>query len=119
MIRKHEKETLLELIDTFYKVAGESGWTGEINNDTAQIFTQMLIQAQRCLGDYTWGLDLSTNPITVQWLIQQLETRTIERMGKLNEEKTCLEFVIEQWDEELRLASSGESDVDEMDEFHF
>lgn len=119
LIKRHEKETLLQLIDTFYKAAGEPGWSGEINHETAHVFTHMLIEAQRCLADYTWGLHIGMEPITVQWLIQQLEPRTIEKLGQLNENNTCLEFTIEKWEEELRKASKGDTDESELDEFHF
>ncbi|MDH5181981.1 MAG: hypothetical protein OEZ39_01535 [Gammaproteobacteria bacterium] len=119
LIKRHEKETLLQLIDTFYKAAGEPGWSGNINNEIAHVFTHMLIEAQRCLSDYTWGLHIGMEPITVQWLIHQIEPRTIERMGQLNENKSCLEFIIEKWDQELRIASAGDVDEDELDEFSF
>ena len=107
-ISRTDKETLQHLIDIFYKAAGESGWSGDTNDETAYIFTHMLIAAQKCLGDYTWGLSIHSQPITVQWLINQLEPTKIEHLGRLNEETTCLEFIIEKWDDALNRAAAGD-----------
>jgi len=114
-----EKETLQHLIDLFYKAAGESGWTGTTNDETAQVFTHMLIEAQRCLGDYTWGLHMSSSPITLNWLINQLEPQNIERLGRLNQESTCLEFIIEKWHDQLNRAANGKLKQGELTTLEF
>lgn len=114
-----DKETLQHLIDVFYKAAGEPGWSGDTNDETAHIFTHMLIESQRCLGDYTWGLVMNAHPITIKWLINQLEPTNIERLGRLNEETTCLEFIIEKWDDALNRAAAGELAKGELATFDF
>ena len=100
-----EKEALTELIDTFYRAAGEPGWRGHINDCVAKIFMEMLLEAQRGLKDYSWSLLAPGHEVTTKWLIYQIDNYTIEKMGRMNQETSCLEFAIEKWDDRLRLAS--------------
>jgi len=111
-----EKEALTELIDTFYRAAGESGWQGQINDSVAKIFMQMLLEAQRGLKDYSWSLILPGHEATVNWLIYQIDNFTIEKMGRMNQEASCLEFAIEKWGDRLRLASKHNIVLDDDDD---
>ncbi|MDH5445448.1 MAG: hypothetical protein OEY52_07810 [Gammaproteobacteria bacterium] len=109
-----EKEALIELIDTFYRSAGESGWTGDINDSVAKVFLQMLLEAQKGLKDYSWSILVpEEKDITAKWLIYQIDNYTIEKMGRMNQETSCLEFALEKWDDRLRLASKYDVLLDE------
>ncbi len=111
-----EKEALTELIDTFYRSAGEAGWQGDINDSVAAVFMQMLLEAQRGLKDYSWSIIVPEHEVTVKWLIYQIDNFTIEKMGKMNQETSCLEFAIEKWDDRLRLASKYNIVLDDDDD---
>jgi hypothetical protein len=111
-----EKEALTELIDTFYRAAGEPGWRGDINDSVAKVFMQMLLEAQRGLKDYSWSIIVPGHEVTVKWLIYQIDNFTIEKMGQKNKETSCLEFAIEKWDDRLRLAAKYNIVVDEDDD---
>lgn len=111
-----EKEGLTELIDTFYKAAGESGWQGPINDSVAKIFMEMLLEAQRGLKDYSWSLIIPEHEVTASWLIYQIDNYTIEKMGRMNQETSCLEFAIEKWDDRLRLAAKYNIELDDDDD---
>lgn len=108
-----EKEALNELINTFYRAAGESAWQGEINDSVAKVFMQMLLEAQHGLKDYSWSLLIPEHEVTVKWLIYQIDNYTIEKMGRMNQETSCLEYAIEKWDDRLRLASRYNIVLDE------
>ena len=110
-----EKEALTELIDIFYRSAGEDGWRGEINDSVAKVFMQMLLEAQRGLKDYSWSILVPEHEVTVKWLIYQIDNFTIEKMGRMNQETSCLEFAIEKWDDRLRLAARYNIVLDDED----
>lgn len=110
------KEALTELIDTFYRAAGEPGWRGDINDSVARVFMEMLLEAQRGLKDYSWSLIIPEGEVTVKWLIYQIDNYTIEKMGRMNQEASCLEFAIEKWGDRLRLASKYNIVLDEDDD---
>ncbi len=114
-IKVDEKEALTELINTFYKVAGESGWRDQVNDSVAKIFMQMLLEAQRGLKDYSWSLHAPEHGVNVSWLIYQIDNFTIEKMGRMNQEASCLEFAIEKWDDRLRLAAKHDIILDDTD----
>lgn len=112
-----EKEALTELINTFYRAGGEPGWRGEINDSVAHVFMQMLLEAQRALKDYSWSLIIpEEHEVTAKWLIYQIDNYTIEKMGRMNQETSCLEYAIEQWDDRLRLASKYNIVLDDDDD---
>lgn len=111
-----EKEALTELIDTFYKAAGEPGWRGAINDNVAKVFMAMLLEAQRGLKDYSWSLLIPEHEVTAKWLIYQIDNYTIEKMGRMNQEASCLEFAIEKWNDRLRLASKYNVMLDDDDD---
>lgn len=111
-----EKEGLTELIDTFYKAAGEAGWKSQINDSVAKIFMEMLLEAQRGLKDYSWSLIIAEKEVTASWLIYQIDNYTIEKMGRMNQETSCLEFAIEKWGDRLRLASKYNVVLDDDDD---
>ena len=106
------KEALHELIDTFYRSAGENGWQGNINDSVAKVFLQMLLEAQKGLKDYSWSI-IMPEEITVKWLIYQIDNFTIEKMGRMNQQTSCMEFAIEKWDDRLRLAAKYNIVLDE------
>lgn len=110
------KEALHELIDTFYRAAGEHGWQGEINDSVAAVFMQMLLEAQKGLKDYSWSIILPEGAITVKWLIYQIDNHAIEKMGRINLDNSCMEFAIEKWDDRLRLAAKYNVVLDEDDD---
>lgn len=111
-----KKDALKELIDTFYKAAGESGWDGPVNESVARVFTDMLFEAKRCLNDESWALrPPDDGPVTIDWLIYQLDPYIIFRMEVLNENSTCLEFVVEKWDPKLRVASKHDKTLSDLD----
>lgn len=101
-----EEEQLQKLIDSFYRAAGMPGWEGNINNEVVDIFTRMLIEAQGYLRDNSWAFrpDLSVPPI--QDLLYQVDRMVIEKMDRMNKESSCLEFILEKWDEKLEKAAS-------------
>ena len=110
------KEALTELINTFYKAAGESGWQGAVNDSVAKVFVEMLLEAQKGLKDYSWSLIITEGEVTVKWLIYQIDSYTIEKMGRMNQEASCLEFAIEKWGDRLRLASKYNIVLDEEED---
>ena len=109
-------EALSELIDTFYKAAGEPGWKGHINDSVAKVFVEMLLEAQRGLKDYSWSIIIPVQEVNVKWLIYQIDNFTIEKMGRMNQEASCLEFAIEKWGDRLRLASKYNIVLDDDDD---
>ena len=111
-----EKEGLTDLIDTFYRAAGEPGWQGQVNDNVAKVFMEMLLEAQRGLKDYSWSILVPEHEVTVKWLIYQIDNFTIEKMGRMNEETSCLEFALEKWDDRLRLAAKYNILLDDADD---
>ena len=119
LVEVDAKEGLTELIDTFYKAAGESGWQGKVNDSVAAIFVEMLLEAQRGLKDYSWSLIVTEGKVTAKWLIYQIDNFTIEKMGRMNQESCSLEFAIEKWGDRLRLASKYDIVLDEDEDNDF
>lgn len=105
MTKLSEKEQLQQLIDSFYRAAGMPGWEGNINNEVVDIFTRMIIEAQGYLQNNSWVFrpDMSIPPI--QDLLYQVDYMVIDKMAKLNQESSCLEFILEKWDDKLEQAS--------------
>lgn len=105
MTNLSEEEQLKKLIDSFYRAAGMPGWKGNINNEVVDIFTRMLIEAQAYLEDTSWVFrpDMSIPPI--QDLLYQVDRMVIEKMDKMNQESSCLEFILEKWDDKLEQAA--------------
>ncbi len=114
-VETDKKEALTELIDTFYKEAGELGWQGQINDCVAKIFVEMLLETQRGLKDYSWSLIIPEHGVTANWLIYQIDNFTIQKMGRMNQEASCLEYTIEKWDDRLRLAAKYNIILDDDD----
>ena len=54
--------------------------------------------------------------VTVKWLIYQIDNFTIEKMGRMNQETSCLEFALEKWDDRLRLAAKYNIMLDDDDD---
>lgn len=96
---------LQKLIDEFYRAAGMPGWEGNVNEKVADIFTRMLIEAQGYLNDKSWAFrpDPSLSPIDD--LLYQVDSSVIQKMAKMNAQTSCLEFILEKWDEKLEQAA--------------
>ena len=116
-IQTDEKKILAQLINIFYRAAGEKPWHGEINDHVAEVFAHMLLAAQRCLNDYSWTIILTDQPITAKWLIYQIEPHNLEKMAQLNGDTSCIEFVIEKWNEKLRLAADYHMSLEQINDF--
>lgn len=105
MTTQSEELQLQTLIDSFYRAAGMPGWQGNINNEVVDIFTRMLIEAQGYLKENSWVFrpDMSVPPI--QDLLYQVDYMVIDKMAKMNEDSSCLEFILEKWDDKLEQAA--------------
>lgn len=100
-----EEEQLRELISLFYQAAGMQGWQGKINNKVVDIFTRMLIEAQGYLRDNSWVFRPDPSLPPIQDLLYQVDRMVIEKMARMNEESSCLEFILEKWDDKLEAAA--------------
>ena len=100
-----EEEQLQQLIDSFYRAAGMPGWEGNINNEVADIFTRMLIEAQGYLRNNSWAFRPDPSLSQIQDLLYQVDRSVIEKMAKMNQESSCLEFILEKWDDKLEQAA--------------
>lgn len=96
-----EEEQLRELISSFYRAAGMPGWEGNINNKVVDIFTRMLIEAGGYLTDISWVFRPDPTLPPIQDLLYQVDYMIIEKMARINQESSCLEFVLEKWDDKL------------------
>lgn len=96
-----EEEQLRNLISDFYRAAGMPGWKGNINNKVVDIFTRMLIEAGGYLEDISWVFRPDPTLPPIQDLLYQVDYMVIEKMAKINQESSCLEFILEKWDDKL------------------
>jgi|LGOV01.1.fsa_nt_gb hypothetical protein len=100
-----EEEQLQELISTFYRAAGMPGWKGNINNKVVDVFTRMLIEAEGCLKDVSWVFRPDPTLPPIKDLLYQVDYMVIEKMARINQESSCLEFILEKWDDKLNNAA--------------
>ena len=103
-ILSHEQQ-VQKAIDAFFRAAGMNGWRGPVNDQVAEVFTSMLLEAQKCLNDNSWAFRPEPGKSPVESLIFQIDMNTITRMEKLNQDGTCLEFVVEKWVDKLNQAA--------------
>lgn len=101
----NREQRLRQLIDEFYRAAGMPGWSGKINDKVADIFTRMLIEAAGYLNDKSWVFrpDPSLSPIDD--VLYQVDSMVIQKLARMNEKTSCLEFILEKWDEKLEQAA--------------
>ena len=100
-----QRAELKKIIILFYEAAGMPGWEGNINERVAEIFSNMLVEAQGYLQDYSWALRPGMSDSIVEDLVNQIDLGMIAKLAEFNKESTCLEFVIEKWDTRLSLAA--------------
>jgi hypothetical protein len=105
MTNLSEEEQLRELISSFYRAAGMPDWEGNVNNEVADIFTRMLIEAQGYLDNNTWVFRPDPGLPPIRDLLYQVDYMVIDKMAKMNEKSSCLEFILEKWDDKLEAAS--------------
>lgn len=100
-----EEKQLRDLISAFYLAAGMPKWEGKINNKVVDIFTRMLIEAEGYLKDVSWVFRPDPSMPPIKDLLYQVDVSIIEKMAEINEESSCLEFIIEKWDDKLSQAA--------------
>lgn len=105
MTNLSDEEQLRSIISQFYKAAGMPGWEGNINNKVVDIFTRMLIEAQGYLQDNSWVFRPDPSLPPIKDLLYQVDRMVIEKMAKMNQESSCLEFILEKWDDKLEKAA--------------
>ena len=105
MVTDTQCSELKKIIVIFYEAAGMPGWEGNINERVADIFSNMLVEAQGYLQDYSWALRPGMSDSIIEDLVNQVDLGMIAKLAEFNQESTCLEFVIEKWDTRLSLAA--------------
>lgn len=100
-----DKEQVRQAIDEFYRVGRSGGWNRNVNERVAEVFGEMLEEARKCTKALNWVPRPPGGRATIAWLVRNVTRSTIRSMG--NElAYTCVQFVIRNWDSELRLASA-------------
>ncbi len=98
------EEQIQQIMGVFFRAGGINRYKGPVTNAVVNVFIKMLLDAQRCLNDTTWAYRPDPEDPPVQALLSQMNLRIIERMAKLNEEHSCIEFAIERYMDELKRA---------------
>jgi hypothetical protein len=100
-----DKEQVREAIDEFYRIGRSGGWKRDVNERVAEIFGRMLEEARKCTKALNWVPRPPGGKATIAWLVRNVTRSTIRSMGD-ELAHTCAQFVIRNWDAELRLASA-------------
>ena len=101
----NREQRLRQLIDEFYRAAGMPGWNGKVNDKVADIFTRMLIEAAGYLNDKSWAFRPDPSMSPIDDVLYQVDSSMIQKMAKKNAQNSCLEFILEKWDEKLEQAA--------------
>jgi hypothetical protein len=104
MASAHDKDTVREIINAYYKFAGLSGWRGEVNEKVAEVFGFMSGETQRCSRAFVWVPRPPGGRATTTWIVVQLGRSAV---GRIKDERsfTCARGVIYRWGRELNRAA--------------
>ncbi len=101
-----KKQILRDLIDVFYRAAGFHGWSGEVNESVAQVFTTMLCSAKRCINALGWVPAPPGGPPSIAWFAQNLGRIAVYKMREYDLSTICIRKIIRTWRTPLRIAST-------------
>lgn len=95
------------MIQSFYRFAGiNPAWDGEVNEQVAEIFGEMLQQTAKCSNALKWIPVPSGGPASITWLATSLGKALYKHLQN-NLSVTCAKGVVYKWGTHLYMASRG------------
>lgn len=102
-----DEEIVRDAIQALYQGAGiQKRFTGEVNEQVAEVFGTMLAEIRKCSGSLSWVPRPTGGKATMSWVARNLSRSTIERFRD-SVSLTCAKGVIFKWDRELNMAAMG------------
>lgn len=103
MLTSHEEE-IRKLMGAFFHAGGVKRYKGPVSDAVVAVFIKMLLDAQHCLNDASWAYRPDPDDPPISAMLSQVSMSFIERLARLNEDHTCIEFAIERYMDELKRA---------------
>lgn len=101
-----DRDIVQDLIDGFFKTAGQSGWNGEVTEEVAEVFYLMLCSAGKCSEALAWIPRPPAGRPTIRWLADQLGRIARQKISN-SISVICAQRAVVNWRRPLALAEKG------------